>query len=48
MSKVSDGIDHIGVSHPAIVREIPHAGLFPAVLPERPAFLALFRNNKNR
>ena len=34
----------IGVNRPAIVREIPHFVLFPAFLPERPAFLALFRN----
>ena len=40
--------DGIGVNRPAIVREIPHFGLFPAFLPERPAFLALFRNYKNR
>ena len=26
--------DHIGVNRPAIVREIPHFGLFPAFLPE--------------
>ena len=39
---------YIGVNRPAIVREIPHFGLFPAFLPERPAFLALFQNNKNR
>ena len=38
----------IGVNRPAIVREIPHFGLFPAFLRKRPAFLALFRNNKNR
>ena len=38
----------IGVNRPAIVREIPHFSLFPAFLPERPAFLALFWNNKNR
>ena len=36
----------IGVNRPAIVREIPHFGLFPAFLRECPAFLALFRNNK--
>ena len=38
----------IGVNRPAIVREIPHFDLFPAFLPERLAFLALFRNYKNR
>ena len=38
----------IGVNRPAIVREIPHFGLFPAFLPEHPACLAIFRNNKNR
>ena len=38
----------IGVNRPAIVREILHFGVFPAFLPERPAFLGLFRNNKNR
>ena len=39
---------YIGVHRPAIVREIPHFGLFPAFSSERPAFLALFRNKKNR
>ena len=39
--------NNIGVNRPAIVREIPHFGLFPAFLRERPAFLALFQNNKN-
>ena len=41
----------IGVNRPAIVREILHFGLFrafPHFLPERPAFLASFRNNINR
>ena len=41
-------VEVIGVNRPAIVREIPHFGLFPAFLRKRPAFLALFRNNKNR
>ena len=39
--------DFIGVNRPAIVRDIPHFGLFPVFLPERPAFLALFLNNQN-
>ena len=41
---------YIGVNRPAFVREVPHFGLFPAFpfLRERPAFLALFWNNKNR
>ena len=33
---------HIGVNHPAIVREIPHFYVFPAFFPEHPAFLELF------
>ena len=37
----------IGVNRPAIVWEIPHFGLFPAFLPERPAFLALFQIKKS-
>ena len=37
----------LSVNRPAIVWEIPHFGKFPAFLRERPAFLALFRNNKN-
>ena len=36
----------ISVNRPAIVREIQHFGLFPAFLPEHPAFLALFRITK--
>ena len=36
----------VGVNRPAIVRGIPHFCLFPAFLPERPAFLALFRITK--
>ena len=39
-------LKHIGVNRPAIVREIPHFGLFPVFLREHPAFLALFRNKK--
>ena len=39
---------YIGVNRPAIVREMPHFGLIPAFFPELPAFLALFRSNKNR
>ena len=46
--------EHIGVNHPAIVREIPHFDAFPefllerpAFLLERPAFLAEFREEKN-
>ena len=37
---------NIGVNLPAIVREIPHFGLFPAFLSERPAFLAFFELTK--
>ena len=36
------------VNRPAIVREIPHFGLFHAFLRERPVIQALFQNNKNR
>ena len=37
--KVSHRHTVIGVNHPAIVWEIPHFGLFPAFLQERPACL---------
>ena len=47
MDQCRSALQSIGVNRPAIVREIPHFGLFPAFLPEHPAFLALFRNNKN-
>ena len=45
--QLNEGQTIIGVNRPVIVREIPHFGAFPSFLPERPAFLDLFRN-KNK